>query len=124
MTTTQPSDSAVTISDARIEEMLVGLEGLPVGPWWTGDHEADLIDGKGRWLDVSHGEPIWEHFARCDPDTMRAILTELAALRSAPAPEWKGMESVPLAWRREPKGAIYPAQVTDFEEIAEVWAEE
>ena len=87
-----------TITDERLAEMLAGLEGVTPGPW---DEAAGLV----RAIDGDVAIPIFEtrepwkkhrrtstvvkqewhnrhHVARCDPDTMRSILTELQSLRS------------------------------------------
>lgn len=115
MTTTE-------ISSERLEEMLAGLEGVTSGPWFyrpekfddwgfvraptpdslPGDlvcvakysidlEEADLDEHRRNRTDPVR--PLGEHIARCDPDTMRSILTELIRRRNGD--EGKS-QSVPL----------------------------
>lgn len=102
---------AERVSDERLGEMLAGLEGVTPGPWFTtgspwfqsGDgvmagspdpHAGFLIadcDDGFNPRDEYEGYPLGDadrdaaHIARCDPDTMRSILTELVALRKVAA---------------------------------------
>lgn len=104
---TQPVDSKV--SSERLAEMLDGLDGLPPGPWDDGVHHRasfggreyahitspiDLVPIAAVPLGVEgygfeDGAARARHIARCDPDTMRQIITlaqEALSLRS-PVPE-------------------------------------
>lgn len=99
----------MSISDERLNEMLAGLEGVTPGPWVHEPHR-DIHDSPihqdiplGSYSDgapmyyygpdngsvVGSSEWIWlskadgDHIARCDPDTIRALLTELLSLRAA-----------------------------------------
>lgn len=101
------------VSTERLEEMLAGLEGVTPGPWFYHTHPLDDWgtirvgdDGTGcvwRIANVRAGRNVTDeekdqhrrdetdpyganaaHIARCDPDTMRSILTELLASRQAP----------------------------------------
>lgn len=89
------------ISDARVAEMLTGLEGVSPGPWTSEadgfEPDADvvlysqepvtdeigtlIVDGGNSQHDAKANA---RHIARCDPDTMRSILTELLAWRAKP----------------------------------------
>lgn len=71
-----------TLTAEELQAIIDGCEGLPEGPYSAHDHEADLLDGKGRWMALWHGDPIWHHFARMDPQTVKAMALELLALRS------------------------------------------
>lgn len=82
------------LSDERLREMLAGTEGVTPGP-----HEArfcpalplERVDYGVVSLALGRETcRVWdrddaEHYARCDPDTIRSILTELVALRKANA---------------------------------------
>jgi hypothetical protein len=100
------------LSDERLAEMLAGLEGVTAGPWgvWREPTftQADaireltfqventpvedfakavyLLDAGGKCPATTGCGPSSAanaaHIARCDPDTMRAILTELLSRRS------------------------------------------
>jgi len=48
------------------------------------------------------------------PEEIRLVVSRLPPI---------GGEAEPVAWRREPKGT-YPADITDWEEISEVWSED
>jgi hypothetical protein len=82
--TNQPSASA--ISDERLALMLESIEPANTG----GD--LNLFNADGARLPFKS-------------DTLTVALTELAALRSAPAPEWQGM---PKGWK------LVPEIETDF----------
>jgi len=103
------------ISEELLAEMLAGLEGVTPGPWYTtgapwfsgndgvlaGSPDgniayliADCDDGMNPRNEYVEGHgpfPLGDkdadaaHIARCDPDTIRAIITELQDRRSAPA---------------------------------------
>lgn len=100
------------VTDEKIEEMLAGLEGVTPGPWgvWREPTftQADaireltfqvestpiadfakavyLLDAGGKCPATTGCGPSSavnaDHIARCDPDTMRSILTELQSLRA------------------------------------------
>lgn len=81
------------ISDERIDEMLAGLEGVTPGPWFVGIADGD--NGTAGLAQVDNGADMWpviaewpeaEHIARCDPETIRALLLELRAYRDAANP--------------------------------------
>lgn len=101
------------LSNERLAEMLAGLEGVTPGPWayrpWQYDDWGTVRAPQGNGHDlapfvanvragrqVSEDELLIhrqkrtdpyganaEHIARCDPDTMRSILTELLSLRQS-----------------------------------------
>lgn len=101
------------ISEELLAEMLAGLEGVTPGPWYTtgapwfsgndgvlaGSPDgniayliADCDDGMNPRNEYVEGHgpfPLGDknadaaHIARCDPDTIRAILTELRDRRAA-----------------------------------------
>lgn len=85
---THPDD---TVPMEKLEAILAGLEWLPAGPWTADDNEADLLSGSGRWVTLDHGNYVWRHIARLDPDTVRSIITELLARR---APATQKLEAV------------------------------
>jgi hypothetical protein len=87
----------VSISDERLNEMLAGLEGVTPGPWefdgnsitdWGREWEASM---SMEWVANGTGEEGMNerrdfdgaHIASCDPDTIRAIVTELQSFRAA-----------------------------------------
>lgn len=86
--------ASVTISDVRLEEILAGLEEATPGPWevvgssitdWGREWEASMSmefipNGHDEGMN-SRSDADAAHIARCDPDTMRSILTELKSLR-------------------------------------------
>jgi hypothetical protein len=92
---------AMTLSEERLREMLAGLEGVTPGPWvkeTEQDEEEDLpafyvsstvttscnltvVARMGEASAAARTDAA--HIARCDPDTMREILTlALLSLRS------------------------------------------
>lgn len=80
------------ISAERLAEMLAGLEKLPHAPWFCGPAEGK--NGTAGLAQVDNGAEMWpvigewpeaEHIARCDPDTIRSLITELQALRASTA---------------------------------------
>lgn len=92
-----------TVTDERLAEILAGLEKLPHGPWFCGPAEGN--NGTAGLAQVDNGAEMWpvvgewpeaEHIARCDPDAIRSIITELQSLRSKPVAgvvkplEWHG----------------------------------
>lgn len=87
-----------TLTADELQAIIDGCEGLPEGPYSAHDHEADLLDGKGRWMALWHGDPIWHHFARMDPQTVKAMALELLALRSQPLSTQQPMGE-PVLWR-------------------------
>lgn len=103
------------VSDERLAEMLAGLEGVTPGPW---DCFVGNANGRGLVrIETANEHPVeagkviatmvrgavsertGEHIMRCDPDTMRAILTELHSLRSEP--------SEPVAWQKRSSVALF-----------------
>jgi len=113
------------VSDERLTEMLAGLEGVTPGPWyttgspWFSGNDGVLAgspDGNIAYLIADcddsmnprteyvegHGPfPLGDkdadaaHIARCDPDTIRSIITELQSLRRSSGRAVKGLE-----WRQ------------------------
>lgn len=89
------------ISNAKIEEMLVGLEGVTPGPWHMyGEPEVGMPHepfsgsvGKGDMKPIYGDSSNLHHIARCDPDTIRSLISELQSLRSLSLNE---REAVPL----------------------------
>lgn len=87
--TPTPANNGVT--GERLEEMLAGLEGVTPGPWVKGRRGEHLpvngpcheVGSPTRGIGTSMYAPDACHIARCDPDTMRSILTELIARRAA-----------------------------------------
>lgn len=94
------------------KELLAGLEGLPEGPWEYasygivcyshanpargGDHEflAATIrhDADEDEVDYAAAEATAQHFARCSPDNIRALLSTIADLRATVAEAVRVME--------------------------------
>jgi hypothetical protein len=102
------------LADARLREMIDGCEGVTPGPWFT-----EKGDSSGIWTDSDAADRLlastdcssiipWEeaaangkHIARLDPETVKAMATELLAARKvAPA----GLAVRPLEWRHYPDG--------------------
>lgn len=87
------------LSDEKLSEMLAGLEGVTPGPWDTGaglvrsidgDEAIPIFEGRDPWKKHRRTSTVvrqaWHnlhHIARCDPDTIRALLLEVIARRSA-----------------------------------------
>lgn len=80
------------VSDEKLEEMLSGLEGVTSGPWKNYGGSVGSQEHAERH-EVARSDLQWglnrsgknaDHIARCDPDTIRSILTELQSLRSKP----------------------------------------
>ena len=74
------------VSDERIAEMLAGLQGVTPGPWYhaKGREEYHLgweVGAPNAAISVCFKAEVSAHIARCDPDTMRSILTELQQAR-------------------------------------------
>lgn len=88
------------LTEAMIEELRAGLEGVTPGPWrllvpdrgycsnyvLTDAPEFAPIAGKQPWRhliadfdDCSRGEANAAHIARCDPDSIRTLLNALAS---------------------------------------------
>lgn len=92
------------VDKARLDEMLVGMEGVTPGPWDVKTQEDwdagfSFFGGpNGAFTFPVDGEPLdIAHIARCDPDTIRSIITELLELRSLRSTE--GKEGEPIAWQ-------------------------
>lgn len=88
MTDTQVHPAGV-VSDERLAEMLAGIEGVTPGPWEVHDYHPPngpyrMVVNEGRRLMCIEAIPRGTamHLARCDPDTMRSIITELQQARS------------------------------------------
>lgn len=93
----------MTVSNELIDEMLAGLEGVTPGPWlkeMEQDEEEDfpsfyvssaVTTSCNLTVVAKMGEASANartdasHIARCDPDTMRSILTELRDRRASPS---------------------------------------
>lgn len=104
-----------TITKDRLEEMLAGLEGVTPGPWErhepgeetliiTGDEHGETVAVVpwGREITCAHemgnAHRDASHIARCDPDTMRQIITlALQSLRGSGV----GVRVKPLEWGRD-----------------------
>lgn len=98
--------STERVSDERLAEMVAGLEGVTPGPWDTvaglvrsidDDVAIPIFEGRDPWKKHRRISTVqrqaWhnlDHIARCDPDTMRSILTELLSLRSHAIPNRLG----------------------------------
>lgn len=150
------------ISDARLAEMLEGLEGVTPGPWkavcqpnfsngytYTSVQPAEPDPATMQHLAMAGGEyhicrmthtPMERkyrryehdarHISRCDPDTMRSILTELQSLRAA-ALEPLGVSGEPvalelhhaideywrIAWREGAAGRVHDTAEGDAERV-------
>ena len=114
------------ISDERLAEMLAGLEGVTPGPWTPTDGGSVLT--KAVWSDDGEGPYgqvlIYDegtvsptdaaHIARCDPGTIRAILTELQSRRSEPS------EPVAKAWILVLKSGTEGSMFRDYEQAKAV----
>ena len=78
------------LSDAKLNEMLEGLEGVTPGPWITSRRENRPIDGASYEIGapdrgvagMMHAKDA-AHIARCDPDTIRYLVTQELSRRSA-----------------------------------------
>lgn len=78
------------LSDERLAEMLAGLEGVTPGPWYEGDKWVFVAPRSGRSSDAlenvlrnEEAQANAAHIARCDPDTIRSLITALQALRAS-----------------------------------------
>lgn len=78
------------LSDAKLNEMLAGLKGVTPGPWHEGDHWVFVPPASGiatQALEniLSHDKPQANaaHIARCDPDTIRYLVTQELSRRAA-----------------------------------------
>lgn len=96
------------ISNALIDEMLAGLEGVTPGLWHEGDKWVFVSPRSGRGGDAledilrnEEGPHNVAHIARCDPDTIRALLLELRAYRTAANPLQSVLEMFPEPMTRE-----------------------
>lgn len=97
------------ISDERLEEMLAGLEGVTPGPRHTYISPTEILVTDDAGNNIAHFLPMDEDsnadfvnamaFCRCDPETTRALITEL----------------------RERRAQSLPSAVTD-EMVEEIWA--
>jgi hypothetical protein len=92
---TKDQTNGVAVSGERLAEMLAGLEGVTPGPWEASG--ANIRHKHGPLLYTSENNA--PHLARCDPDTIRAILTELQALRLQSSPASIEAVSGEVAWR-------------------------
>lgn len=92
------------IEEERIDEMLAGLESVTPGPWASDRHfsigpRSQMDDQSFAMMlpiaDIFGGNQTadTDHIARCDPDTIRSILTELKELRAQ-----GGVRVAPLEW--------------------------
>ena len=105
------------VSADDIREMLDGLEGVTPGPWlsayWAGSPstglDAGILNGPkmvARDKSVLHTPADAAHIARCDPDTMRQVLTlALDALTRRSSAGVKGLPAARLH-RRDGLGPV------------------
>lgn len=91
------TDTPIAVDDARLREIIAGCEGVTPGPWVRTEHKvagmtlvthedirvAGLHHHGERRLGNAHRDAA--HIARLDPETIRAICTELLARRAMPA---------------------------------------
>ena len=83
------TQSIESVSGETIEKMLAWLDGVTPGPWGEGDKWVFAAPRSGEphhalenILGNAEAQANAAHIARCDPDTMRSILTELQSLRT------------------------------------------
>ena len=135
----------VPVSEERLAEMLAGLEGVTPGPWVADQNmphnRMPRVEGGDQSCVCECGnmgseQDRWEadaaHIARCDPETIRLIITELQALRSqSPEPsssevrvkglEWNGDEAVtPFGKYRVCRTEDGYALTFEYEELAHI----
>jgi hypothetical protein len=138
------------VSDAELNEMLAGLEGVTPGPYdvWaeptpTKDAAIDelayqvmqsepfaeavyLLNAGGKCPATTGCGPSSEanaaHFARCDPDTIRYLVTQELSRRAANSAG--GVEVKALEWRVNGNGwcADTPFGLYDFSQYGSRWA--
>ncbi len=85
------------LTDEQIAAIRDGTDGVTPGPWVLGSRSINhqTIDGEGWWdfcrvvvrvdghsEDDHSGTANAAHIARCDPDTIRAIATEVLESRA------------------------------------------
>lgn len=95
------------LSDEKLSEMLAGLEGVTPGPWHEGDHWVFVPPATGEpthalenVLSQDKPQANAAHIARCDPDTIRALILELQSLRSGNGGEVREALTSLLAWTK------------------------
>jgi hypothetical protein len=82
------------LTDEQVKALIVGCEGVTPGPWeGSGTLVGIYIEGRREWTLVAKTEKGREfpleyrrntsHIARCDPDTIRALATEVKESREA-----------------------------------------
>ena len=85
----------IEIDDARLREILAGCETVHAGPWEVRHRDEVWSTVPGRYIanaatmdDEALGATarLAAYIARLDPDTVKAIVTELLALRSPVEP--------------------------------------
>lgn len=106
-----PHSDAEAVSDAALNEMLAGLEGVTPGSWFVHtrldeakgtlimsatpglDHTiiADFCQGYSDTNDQDHATAA--HIARCDPDTIRYLVTQELSRRAANTTGGVGQDS-------------------------------
>jgi len=118
LSTPNTHDTQGEVSIERLEEILAGLEGVTPGPWTYGAQylcrkagPSEQYERLASCLPGQFDGIAWNvnaaHIARLDPATVRSIVSELIALRTAkPADGWvlvpkedlEGMASDGHAW--------------------------
>lgn len=99
------------VDKARLDEMLLGLEGVTPGPRHLYVSRRDILVTDDAGNNMAHFLPMDDDpsadflnatsFARCDPDTIRSIITELLELRSLRSTEGKEGEIEQLTRERD-----------------------
>lgn len=113
MTPTTNSAEVSGLTDERLAEMLAGLEGVTPGPWTEhekGIHPNPYVCGSPTETECGvdkfvvayvvglNSDKNKRHIARCDPDTMRALITELQSFHSNATAATSEVRVKPLEW--------------------------
>jgi len=84
----------MNITSEQLDEMLAGCEGVTRGTWRSmpignGSNFEDVVvsghRGPGKTISCAASPRDAAHIANCDPDTIRALITELKELRAREA---------------------------------------